>query len=171
MRGILPGSHRRRLLAIALPTTAVLVAVAALPPIPQPEHYHDFADQRVVLGVPHALNILSNLGFLIVGAVGLGRLWRPGSSFADARERWPYAVFFVSLVGVGFGSAYYHLAPRDGTLFWDRLPMGLAFMSLLSAVLVERLGPRVGLRLFPWPAAGTPCRASYRLLRSSVLVR
>ena len=87
------------MLAIALLTTAVLVAVAALPPIPQPEHNHDFADQRVVPGVPHALNILSNLGFLIVGAVGLGRLWRPGSSFADARERWPYAVFFVSLVG------------------------------------------------------------------------
>ena len=29
MRGISPGSHRRRLLAIALLTTAVLVAVAA----------------------------------------------------------------------------------------------------------------------------------------------
>ena len=138
---------------------------------PAREHYHDFADQRVVLGVPHALNVASNLGFLIVGAVGLGRLWRPGSSFADARERWPHAVFFVSLVGVGFGSAYYHLAPSHGTLFWDRLPMSLAFMSLLSAVLAERLGPRVGLRLFPWLAAATPCRASYRLLRSSVLVR
>ena len=76
MRGISPGSHRRWLLAIALLTTAVLVAVEALPPIPQPEHYHDFADQRVVLGVPHALNILSNLGFLIVvesGSTAPGR--------------------------------------------------------------------------------------------------
>ena len=164
MRGISPGSHRRRLLAIALLSIAVLVAVAALPPIPQPGHYHDFADQRVVLGVPHALNVASNLGFLIVGVVGLGRLWRPGPSFADARERWPYAVFFVSLVGVGFGSAYYHLAPSHGSLFWDRLPMSLAFMSLFSAVLVERLGPRVGLRLFPWLAAAGPFSVVYWML-------
>lgn len=164
MRAISPGAHRRRLLAVALLTIAALLAVAALPPIPQPEHYHHFADQRAVLGVPHALNVVTNLGFLIVGAVGLGRLWRPDSSFADARERWPYAVFFVSLVGVGFGSAYYHLAPSHGRLFWDRLPMSLAFMSLLSAVLVERLGPRVGLRLFPWLAAAGPFSVVYWIL-------
>lgn len=164
MRAISPGAHRRRLLAVALLTITALLAVAALPPVPQPEQYHHFADQRAVLGVPHALNVASNLGFLIVGAVGLGRLWRPDSSFADARERWPYAVFFVSLVGVGFGSAYYHLAPSHGTLFWDRLPMSLAFMSLLSAVLVERLGPRVGLRLFPWLAAAGPFSVVYWML-------
>ena len=78
--------------------------------------------------------------------------------------RWPYAVFFASLaslVGVGFGSAYYHLAPSHGSLFWDRLPMSLAFMSLFSAVLVERLGPRVGLRLFPWLAAAGPFSVVY----------
>ena len=67
----------------------------------------------------------------------------------------------VSLVGVGFGSAYYHLAPSHGSLFWDWLPMSLAFMSLFSAVLVERLGPRVGLRLFPWLAAAGPFSVVY----------
>ena len=63
--------HRRRLLAIALLSIAALLAVAALPPIPQPGAYHDFADQRTLLGVTHALNVVSNLGFLIVGFVGL----------------------------------------------------------------------------------------------------
>lgn len=77
-------------------------------------------------------------------------------------------MFFVSLVGVGFGSAYYHLSPSHGTLFWDRLPMSLAFMSLLSAVLVERLGPRVGLRLFPWPAAAGPFSVGYWMLSERV---
>ena len=149
-------AHRGRQLGIALLSIAALLAVAALPPIPQPGEYHDFADQRSLLGVPNALNVVSNLGFLIVGAVGLRRLWRSCTSFADARERWPYAVFFASLVGVGFGSVVYHLAPSHGSLFWDRLPMSLAFMSLLSAVLVERLGPRIGLRLFPWLAAAGP---------------
>lgn len=72
MRTLSSSAHRRRLLAVALLTIAALLAVAALPPIPQPEQYHDFADQRAVLGVPHALNVVSNQGFLIVGAVGLG---------------------------------------------------------------------------------------------------
>ena len=157
-------AHRGRQLGIALLSIAALLAVAALPPIPQPGEYHDFADQRSLLGVPNALNVVSNLGFLIVGAVGLRRLWRSCASFADARERWPYAVFFASLVGVGFGSVVYHLAPSHGSLFWDRLPMSLAFMSLLSAVLVERLGPRVGLRLFPWLAAAGPLSVVYWVL-------
>lgn len=164
IRAISPGAYPRRRLALVLLTLAALLAVAALPPIPQPQQYHDFADQRALLGVPHALNVVSSLGLLIVGAVGLGRLRRPDSSFADAREHWPYMLFFVSLMGVGFGSTYYHLAPSHGSLFWDRLPMSLAFMSLLSAVLVERLGPRIGLRLFPWLAAAGPLSVVYWIL-------
>ncbi len=164
MRVFFPSAQRRRLLAIALLSIAALLAVAALPPIPQPGQYHDFADQRSLLGVPHALNVVSNLGFLIVGAVGLRRLSKSGSSFADGRERRPYAVFFASLVAVGFGSVVYHLAPSHGSLFWDRLPMSLANMSLLSAVLVERLGPRIGLRLFPWLAAAGPFSVVYWVL-------
>ena len=160
----LSSAHRRRLLGIALLSIAVLLAVAALPPIPQPGAYHDFADQRTLLGVTHALNVVSNLGFLIVGFVGLRRVSKSGASFVDARERWPYLVFFSSLVGVGFGSSYYHLAPSHGSLFWDRLPMSLAFMSLFSAVLVERLGPRIGLRLFPWLAAAGPFSVVYWML-------
>ena len=125
----LSSAHRRRLLGIALLSVAVLLAVAALPPIPQPGAYHDFADQRTLLGVPHALNVGSSAGFLIVGVIGLRRQSKSAASFADARERWPYAVFFASLVRVGFGSVVYHLAPSHGSLFWDRLPMSLAFMS------------------------------------------
>ena len=161
MRATSPGVLHRKLFAIALLTIAALLAVAAMSPIPQPERYHDFADQRTVLGVPHALNVVSNLGFLIVGVVGLRRLSKSGASFADARERRPYAVFFASLVGVAFGSSYYHHAPSHGSLFWDRLPMSLASISLLSAVLVEGLGPRIGLRLFPWLAAAGPLSVVY----------
>jgi hypothetical protein len=45
------------------------------------------------------------------------------------------------------GSAYYHLAPDDARLFWDRLPMTLIFMSLLAATIGERIGARAGRRL------------------------
>src|SRR5262249_859649 len=50
----------------------------------------------------------------------------------------------------GFGSSYYHWNPNDGTLFWDRLPMTLAFMAILAAVIEERVNQRVGAILL-WP--------------------
>ena len=40
-------------------------------------------------------------------------------------------------------SSYYHLAPDDNTLVWDRLPMSAGFMALLVAVLAEHLQPRL----------------------------
>jgi hypothetical protein len=150
--------------AIALLTLAVVLAVLVLPPVPQPEQYHNFADQRAFLGIPHFLNVVSNVVFLLVGGTGLRRLLRDGTAFVHSRERWPYAVFFVSILLVGLGSGYYHLAPDNDRLFWDRLPMSLAFMSLLSAVLVERLGVRVGLRLFPGLAAVGPLSVLYWIL-------
>jgi hypothetical protein len=59
-------------------------------------------------------------------------------------------VFFLGVIATGFGSAYYHWQPNDATLVWDRLPMTLGFMSLLAAVIAERIGARAGLRLL-WP--------------------
>lgn len=41
------------------------------PPIYQDESYHAFADQRTILGIPNFWNVISNLGFLIVGVQGL----------------------------------------------------------------------------------------------------
>jgi len=38
--------------------------------IPQWPEYHEFADDRVFLGIPNAYNVISNMGFLIVGAWG-----------------------------------------------------------------------------------------------------
>jgi hypothetical protein len=45
------------------------------------------------------------------------------------------------------GSAYYHLAPDNERLFWDRLPMMIAFMSLIAAQVVDRISVRAGLVL------------------------
>lgn len=153
-----------RTLAIGLLTLAAVLAVALAPPVPQPERYHDFADQRAFLGIPHFLNVVSSAAFLLAGGAGLRGLSRGRPAFVRSRERRPYAVFFASVALAGLGSAYYHLAPGNGRLFWDRLPMSLAFMSLLSAVLVERLGARAGLRLFPWLAAAGPLSVLYWIL-------
>ena len=45
-----------------------------VPPIPQPQTYHRFADQRTLLGIPNFWNVVSNLPFILVGAMGLTRV-------------------------------------------------------------------------------------------------
>jgi hypothetical protein len=72
-----------------------------------------------------------------------------GGSFLDRSERWPYVIFFLGVALVSFGSTYYHLAPDNARLVWDRLPMALAFMSFLAAMVSERVSLRTGLVLLP----------------------
>jgi hypothetical protein len=132
--------------------------VFLLPPIPQSEAYHHFADQRTLLGIPNCLDVLSNMPFLGVGIWGILVAcppWGAPDRFADDRERWPYLVFFVGVALTAFGSSYYHLDPTDDRLVWDRIPMTIGFMGLLSAVIAERISVRAGLRWFvPLPILG-----------------
>jgi hypothetical protein len=137
--------------AIVIAVTSITFAAIFLfvPPIAQPEGYHHFADARTFFGVPRAWDVLSNLGFLLVGALGLKFLFSHASdgTFADPRERWPYVVLFFGVLLTCFGSGYYHLAPDDARLVWDRLPMTLGFMGLVSAIIAERVSVRIGLAL------------------------
>lgn len=128
-------------------TAVFLVAAFLLPATPQPLDYHDFADHRALLGIANFLDVASNLGFLLVALAGLAVVFRPLTAFAAPSERWPYAVFFLGMLLTAAGSAYYHLAPDNARLFWDRLPMTVAFMALVSAQLVDRIDTRVGLVL------------------------
>jgi hypothetical protein len=153
-------TSRVRALAIIGLTLAMIVVMALAPRIPQNESYHDFADQRAVLGISNFLNVVSNLPFLFVGIAGLLFLTRKQStssrdSFFHRFERWPYLMFFLGVTLTCFGSAYYHLSPNSNRLMWDRLPMSIAFMSLLAAVIAERINVRVGLvSLLPLVAVG-----------------
>jgi Ceramidase len=148
-----PASPPRGRLWLLAGLGALMVGVAVIvPPIPQDPAYHDFADRRGLLGVPNALNVLSNLPFLVVGAAGLAFLARDrstgaGTAFLTAAERQPYWLLFAGVALTGIGSAYYHWTPDNATLFWDRLPMTIAFMALLSSVIAERIDLTAGLRL------------------------
>src|SRR5262245_44438504 len=149
-----------RALVLAGLAVGAAVAFLSLPPLPQDPAYHRFADQRTLLGVPHCLNVVSNVPFLAVGVLGLGfvlgrRAAQPGGPFLTAAERWPYVLFFLGVGLTAFGSAYYHLDPDNDRLLWDRLPMAGAFMGLFAAVLGERAGLWLGLGLLaPLVAAG-----------------
>jgi hypothetical protein len=123
----------------------VAVAVFALPRIPQYPAYHAFADGRTVLGVKNFWNVVSNAPFVAVGALGIAFVWRR----RDRGTLAPHAVLFLGVALTGFASAYYHLAPNNRTLVWDRVPMTLIFTSLYVALIVERASVRWGVRLLP----------------------
>ena len=140
-------------------TAAAAAAACVVPPIPQNPAYHGFADTRPIGGVPNAWAVLSNLPFVLVGLAGFRQvLTAPAGAaapFVESRERWPYALFFAGVALTGVGSAYYHWAPDNARLVWDRLPMTIGFMALLAAIVAERVSVTAGLAfLLPLLLAG-----------------
>ena len=128
-------------------TVICVLAAVLLPAVAQPPEYHDFADQRTKFGVDHFLNVASNLGFLIAGIAGLVLVIGARAHFEFEQERWPWIVFFLGILLTAPGSSYYHLAPDNERLFWDRLPMTIAFMGLVSSQIVDRISVRAGVAL------------------------
>jgi hypothetical protein len=112
------------------------------------EDYHVFADKRGLAGIPNFANVVSNLPFLVFGIFGLNVTSNAFKAEWPHRRRgpelWCYAAFFAGVTLTFCGSAYYHWGPSGSTLFWDRLPMTVAFMGILAATLADRIGPRNG---------------------------
>ncbi|OGK83788.1 MAG: hypothetical protein A2050_08125 [Candidatus Rokubacteria bacterium GWA2_73_35] len=148
-----PGGATRaaRALCLAAPALAAAAVLLGLPRIAQDSAYHAFADGRTLLGVPNLLNVASNAPFVVVGALGLLALLRgrPAPVFREPWERTAFLVVFAGTALTGVGSAWYHLAPANAALVWDRLPITLVLMALLAAVVGERVGARAGRRLLP----------------------
>ena len=132
--------NSRRVITLLIFMFASLAGLLLLPPIPQSQGYHDFADQRTFIGIPHFWNVASNFPFVAIGAAGL---WQS--------HRDPAVVgLFLGILLTGFGSTYYHLDANDSTLFWDRLPMVIAFMAILAIAIEERVDAKAGTILL-WP--------------------
>lgn len=122
------------------------MAVFLLDPIPQDPAYHAFADARSFSGIPNFWNVATNLPFLFVGFRGLLRTRR----LASPELATHYRVYCGAVALVAFGSGWYHLAPSNASLVWDRLPMTVAFMSLFSALIADRISWFLG-RALLWP--------------------
>lgn len=121
--------------------TLVLIMVTAfLPVISQDPTYHDFANGRTIFNTPHFWNIISNVPISIIGLLGLIRLYKYSKNLEPALIKY-WTWFFAGVFLVGFGSAYYHQDPTNKTLVWDRIPIGIAIVSLLSVFLHERVSP------------------------------
>ncbi|KAL5559433.1 hypothetical protein UlMin_035644 [Ulmus minor] len=82
-------------------------------------------------------------GVDFVGFLLLDRVWK-WVAFSSRGELWGWALFYAGIAGVAFGSAYYHLKPCDDRVMWDSLPMMIAYSSLFSSFVVERVGLKIG---------------------------
>lgn len=136
--------ERALLLTVLLLT---LLAVAG-PALVQPAHYHDFADQRSWGGLPHAMDVLSNVPFACWGLAGLGVLLQAHRRQAvDRTAAWLAGLFFGGLLVTTAVSAMYHWQPDNAGLLWDRVGMVLAFAGLLGLAAYQGISARAGAAL------------------------
>jgi hypothetical protein len=119
---------QRAVLLTVVSVVAVGIFLWLVPPLPQDQSYHAFADRRTLAGVSNFWDVISNLPFAVVGFIGLFK-------FRDLASR----IIFFGIFATAFGSAYYHLRPDDARLFWDRLPMTVVFMSLFAVAIKQRV--------------------------------
>lgn len=100
-------------------------------PNPQDLGYHNFADTTEIFSIPNFHNVVTNLIFIIVSIIGL-KIYKK-----QQKHNSSWLSFLISVLIVAPGSAYYHLTPNNETLFWDRLPMTIGFISLTCFAMFE----------------------------------
>jgi hypothetical protein len=126
--------------AAVVPSAALL----AIGPIPQDPAYHAFADGRTILGIPNFGDVVTNLPFVVVGLMGMALVRK--AVFRDPAERRILAAVFGALALTGIGSAWYHWAPDNARLVWDRAPLAVMLTGFLACVAAERIDARGGAR-------------------------
>jgi len=132
------------LVVVILTTFVILMTLGA---ISQDLSYHDFADKRVIFGIPNFFDVATNITFALFGMVGFVFSIKNRQKEAG----WSWITFFFGVAIVSFGSGYYHLNPNNDTLVWDRLPMTIGFMGLFIAILSEFVNKNIE-RYFLIPA-------------------
>jgi hypothetical protein len=139
----------RRVGLIAGVASLLTIFFIAVPPVAQDPGYHSFADARTLHGMRNFWNVISNVPFFLVALYGVKAL-RARSAFVEPWERMAYCILLAGTAAIGAGSTYYHLHPDDARLVWDRLPMTVVFMSLVTSTIGERVSMKAGrLLLFP----------------------
>ena len=125
-------------------TLIVIVGLLMIDPIPQDQAYHSFADQRTLYSIPNFWNVISNLPFLFIGLYGVYLSTRNYAARPDWASKGIPLVLCAGMFLACFGSMYYHWAPDNHTLVWDRLPMTFMFMPVLALIVYDFLGVKAG---------------------------
>ncbi|MCJ8298129.1 MAG: ceramidase [Pseudomonadales bacterium] len=142
--------HQLGSILIAVVTVLGIILAMQLDPIAQDVSYHSFADQRRLWGVANFFNVFSNLAFVLVAFYAL-LSFDPLTGARYLREiRYLYLLFYAAVALVALGSGYYHLQPDNQSLFWDRLPMTMAFMLLFAVIVAEYVSVRLA-KIICWP--------------------
>ena len=155
MSGVNDAAQVRRQVWLIIGAVAVLYGLLRLSvgPLPQDPAYHLLADTRALLGVvPRAGDVITNLAILAAGLFGLAL--RPRMTIAP-EERAAVNMLIAASIVTAFGSAYYHWAPANAPLVWDRLPIAIVLTSLLALVMADRMHPLFArAALWPFTALG-----------------
>ena len=155
MSGVNDAPHVRRQVWLLIGAAVALYGLVrlAIGPLPQDPAYHVFADASTGPGgMPHAADVLSNLSIFAAGLLGLAL--RPRMTIAP-EERAAVNILIAASFLIAFGSAYYHWAPANAPLVWDRLPIAVVLMSLLALVMADRVHPLFArVALWPFVAVG-----------------
>lgn len=131
-------------------TLIAMIGITFVSSIAQDINYHNFADTRNIFHVSNFWNVVSNFPYFLVGLYAFYKLMVVNSLKILDEVKIAYVLFFTGVTLVAFGSGYYHFAPSNETLLWDRLPMTIAFMALFSFVVAEFLSLKLGKALlFP----------------------
>lgn len=137
----------RRLTGCEWALCAALVVACAVtvfaPPMALPADYHAFADTRGWGHLPCAADVLSNLAFAIVGAMGLLRLLgMPAQALAHAAAA---LVLCLGLLFTAVVSGVYHLHPNDAGLALDRMGMAWVFAGVIGVAMANRVSDRAAM--------------------------
>ena len=115
-----------------------IIALSFSSPIKQNLEYHHFCDINKLFGIPNFHNVTSNILFIVVGIYGLLKL------NITSKLKPHYIILFIGIILTGIGSGYYHVNPNNTTLIWDRLPMTIVFMTILSIIIYEFINKKLG---------------------------
>jgi hypothetical protein len=125
-------------------TAVAIGGIFFLEPIPQDQEYHQFVDQRNVLGMPNFLDVITNFPFIIIGIAGIYF----SKKINELQLKVISFTLFVGFILLTFGSGYYHMYPNDYTLVFDRIPMSIIFMSFFAIFIYDYINPKIGFYLF-----------------------
>lgn len=137
-------SQKLRYLILGAVLLIIFIILFTRGPIPQDPAYHHFADNRTILGIPNFWDVMSNVPMFFIGLAGLNYSIRSMNNRDSFVARWLPILLSLGIFGASFGSAYYHWAPDNFTLVWDRLPMTFMFMPILVLLAYDFMGEKIG---------------------------